>query len=373
MANYIKLPDGSFFPVEEGEDYSSAMRAAYAKYPEAFGGSRQETPKKGGISGAIGKGFESAISSGRTALESLTGTPEEAAQAGLKRQEKLGEKYADQVSLEKVKEAYNKDGVLSAAKEALGQIPAAIAEQAPQLGATLGGARAGAALGSFAGPVGTVVGGLAGAAIPSLIQQFGGNVERQAQEQAARGEPLDISRGAAAAAAVPQAALDVAGTLIPFGGRLVSKLTGIPEKALTIGTGNAAKLAEERLLTTLAKGTGVGALAEIPTEITQQMLERAQAGLSLTDQDALEEYGRTAYQVGLLAPLGAAGRLSSKAGAKQEVAAKKAEEKQAADTAAFQEAEAKATAPEALTQLDDQYRAAQQQMAAMQQELVKPT
>jgi hypothetical protein len=373
MANYIKLPDGSFFPVEEGEDYSSAMRAAYAKYPEAFGGSRQETPKKGGISGAIGKGFESAVSSGRTALESLTGTPEEAAQAGLKRQEKLGEKYADQVSLEKVKEAYNKDGVLSAAKEALGQIPAAIAEQAPQLGATLGGARAGAALGSFAGPVGTVVGGLAGAAIPSLIQQFGGNVERQAQEQAARGEPLDISRGAAAAAAIPQAALDVAGTLIPFGGRLVSKLTGIPEKALTIGTGNAAKLAEERLLTTLAKGTGVGALAEIPTEITQQMLERAQAGLSLTDQDALEEYGRTAYQVGLLAPLGAAGRLSSKAGAKQEVAAKQAEEKQAADTAAFQAAEAAATDPEALSRLDDQYRAATQRMAAMQQELVKPT
>ena len=70
MANYIKLPDGSFFPVEEGEDYSSAMRAAYAKYPEAFGVAKQETPKKSGITGAIGKGFESAVSSGRTALES---------------------------------------------------------------------------------------------------------------------------------------------------------------------------------------------------------------------------------------------------------------------------------------------------------------
>lgn len=373
MANYIKLPDGSFFPVEEGENYSSAMRAAYAKYPEAFGGSKQEVPQKSGIAGAIGKGFESAVSSGRTALESLTGSPEEAAQAAAKRQEKLGEKYADQVSLEKVKEAYNKDGVLSAAKEALGQIPAAIAEQAPQLGATLGGARAGAALGSFAGPVGTVVGGLAGAALPSLIQQFGGNIERQAQEQTARGEPIDINRGTAALAAVPQAALDVAGTLIPFGGQLVSKLTGIPAKALTIGAGNAAKLAEERLITTLAKGTGVGALAEIPTEITQQMLERAQAGLSLTDKDALEEYGRTAYQVGLLAPLGAAGRLSSKAGAKQEVAAKQAEEKNLAATTAFKEAEAAATAPEALTKLDDQYRAATQQIAAMQQDLVKPT
>lgn len=373
MANYIKLPDGSFFPVEEGENYSSAMRAAYAKYPEAFGGSKQEAPQKSGIAGAIGKGFESAVSSGRTALESLTGSPEEAAQAAAKRQEKLGEKYADQVSLEKVKEAYNKDGVLSAAKEALGQIPAAIAEQAPNLGATIGGARAGAALGSFAGPVGTVVGGLAGAAIPSLIQQFGGNIERQAQEQTARGEPLNISRGAAAAAAVPQAALDVAGTLIPFGGQLVSKLTGIPAKALTIGAGNATKIAEERLLTTLAKGTATGALAEVPTEIAQQMLERAQAGLSLTDKDALEEYGRTAYQVGLLAPLGAAGRFSEKGAAKQEVAAKKEEEKNLAATTAFKEAEAKATTPEALNQLDDQYRAATQQIASMQQGLVKPT
>lgn len=372
MANYIKLPDGSFFPVEEGENYSSAMRAAYAKYPEAFGGSKQEAPQKSGIAGAIGKGFESAVSSGRTALESLAGTPEEAAQAGLKRQEKLGEKYADQVSLEKVKEAYNKDGILSAAKEAIGQIPAAIAEQAPQLGATLGAARAGAALGSFAGPVGTVVGGLAGAALPSLIQQFGGNIERQAQEQTARGEPVDINRGTAAAAAIPQAALDVAGTLIPFGGRLVSKLTGIPKKALLIGTGNVAKLAEERLITTLAKGTGVGVLAEVPTEIAQQMLERAQAGLSLTDKDALEEYGRTAYQVGLLAPLGAAGRLSSKAGAKQEVAAKQTEEQNIAATTAVKEAEAAATAPEALTQLDEKYKAAQQQMATMQQDLVKP-
>ena len=373
MANYIRLPNGAYYEAEEGQSPADAFRDAYKYFPEAFGVEKPKEAQKSGIAGAIGKGFESAVSSGRTALESLTGSPEEAAQAAAKRQEKLGEKYAEQVSLEKVKEAYNKDGVFSAAKEALGQIPAAIAEQAPQLGATLGSARAGAALGSFAGPVGTVVGGLAGAALPSLIQQFGGNIERQAQEQTARGEPIDINRGTAALAAVPQAALDVAGTLIPFGGQLVSKLTGIPAKALTIGAGNAAKLAEERLLTTLAKGTGVGALAEVPTEIAQQMLERAQAGLSLTDQSALEEYGRTAYQVGLLAPLGAAGRLSEKGAAKQEVAAKKEEEKNLAATTAFKEAEAAATAPEALTKLDDQYRAATQQIAAMQQSLVKPT
>ena len=162
----------------------------------------------------------------------------------------------------------------------------------------------------------------------------------------------------------------MAGTLIPLGGRLVSKLTGIPEKALLMGTGNAAKLAEERLAATLAKGTAIGAVAEIPTEVAQQMLERAQAGLSLTSPDALEEYGQTAYQVGLLAPIGAAGRVSERAGARQEVQRKKEEE--AAQAAA--QAEAAKNQPDALRQLDDQYRAAVQQRDALnaQVEAAKP-
>jgi hypothetical protein len=53
--------------------------------------------------------------------------------------------------------------------------------------------------------------------------------------------------------------------------------------------------------------------AEIPNEIFQQMVERAQAGLSITSPDALNEYGSTAYQVGLLAPLGMVGSFSERA------------------------------------------------------------
>lgn len=309
---------------------------------------------KTGIGAAVGKGIESLISSGRTAVGALTGSAEEAAQAGLKRGEDIGARYADQVSLEKVKKAYEKDGVLSAAGEAISQIPAALAEQAPNLAATFGTARAGAALGSFAGPVGTVVGGLAGAALPSLIQQFGGNIERQASEQKGRGEPIKIDTGAAGAAALPQAALDVAGNLIPLGGRLVSKLTGIPEKAfLGKSAAQVTKLADERLLATLAKGTATGALAEIPTEITQQMLERAQAGLSLTDASALKEYGETAYQVGLLAPMGAAGRLSERAGARGEVYMQKQEEARKLREEETKKAGEEATKLEAYKQTDE--------------------
>jgi hypothetical protein len=344
----VQGPDGRIYDVEgpagaSEEQIVSFVRANY-----------QQLKPKEGIGAAVGKGIESLISSGRTAFGALTGSPEEAAQAGLERGEAISKKYADQVSLEKVKEAYEKRGLLSAAGEAVSQVPAAIAEQAPNLAATFGTARAGAALGSLAGPVGTVVGGLAGAALPSLFQQFGGNVERQALEQKARGEQVKIDTGAAGAAALPQAALDVAGNLIPLGGRLVSKLTGIPEKALLGKSAEqATKLADEKLLKVLAKGTATGALAEIPTEIAQQMLERAQAGLSLSDASALKEYGETAYQVGLLAPLGAAGRLSERAGARGEVIVQKQEEARKLREEETKKAQEEAAKLEAYKQSDE--------------------
>jgi len=59
-------------------------------------------------------------------------------------------------------------------------------------------------------------------------------------------------------------------------------------------------IAQESLLKVLGKGTAVGAAVEIPTEVTQQMLERLQAGLPITSDDALAEYGEAAYGAGLV-------------------------------------------------------------------------
>lgn len=344
----VQGPDGRIYDIEGPEGASdaevvSALEAHLASQPK---------PKKG-LMAALGKGAESTLSGLRTGVAGAFGSPEEAARAGIQRGEDISGRYADQVSLEKVKEAFNKDGVLSAAKEVGRQIPLAVAEQAPNLATAFAGARLGAMAGTaipvpFVGTAGgAIAGGLAGAFLPSLIQQYGGNIERQAQEQMARGEPIKIDTGAAGAAAAPQAALDVAQAFIPFGGKLVSKLTGIPEMAFFgRSAAQATKLADEKLLATLAKGTGVGVLAEVPTEITQQMLERAQAGLSLTSPDALKEYGETAYQAGLLGPLGAVGRFSEKGAARDEVAARQAAEQEAAAQAAPAPVPAPEVAPE---------------------------
>lgn len=341
----VQGPDGRIYKVEgpAGASEAEILQYVETQVAPALAAQEAEKPKKKtGIGAALSKGVESMISSGRTGISALMGSPEDAARAGLARGEDMGQRYEDQVSLEKVQQAYRERGILPAAGEALSQIPAAIAEQLPNMGATLASARAGQAAGAAFGPMGRVVGGLGGAALPGLVGMFGSNIERQAAEQQEAGKPIAIDRTAAAAAAVPQAALDVAGTFIPLGGRLVSKLTGIPAEAL-LGKSAAqvAKLADERLLVTLAKGTAVGAAAEIPTEIAQQMLERAQAGLSLTSPDALAEYGETAYQVGLLAPLGAAGRVADRSGARAKIREEQDAARQEASVQALEEEEAR--------------------------------
>jgi hypothetical protein len=361
MAKYLPLPNGYSLKVPDEMGYDEAIALARQRFPDAFG---EAAPKKGGIAGALGLGLESLLSSYKTAAGAVT-DPEQAAKAALERQKALGEKYAEPTSLERVKKAYEEQGLLSAAKEVASQVPSALAEQAPQLATMFGGARLGAMAGSPLGPAGTVAGGVLGAGAALLPQFFGANIERQAAEQEKAGQPIEIDRGTALGAAAAQAAAEAAGTALTLGGRLVSKLTKIPEEALLLGKGNAQKLAEERLRNVVLKGTAKGFAAELPVELVQQMAERAQAGLSLTDKDALEEYGQTAYQVGLLSPLGAAGRLSERAGAREEVAKTKAEEARKAAEAA----EAAKNTPEALNQLYEQYQGLRQQKQALDEQI----
>jgi hypothetical protein len=340
---YLPLPDGSYVTVRDDETPEQAFARARKEYPEAFEVKRVPAEPEEGVGAALVGGTKRALSTARTGLESLF-SPEEAARKGVERAEELGQQYAPGASLEAVKQAYADRGLMGGAGEVISQIPTALAEQFPQIAATLGGARAGAAAGARFGAKGALIGGIGGAVVPSALQLFGANIERQAAEQMEEGKPLDISRTRAAVATAPGAALEVAATFIPLGRTLIGKILGPgAEQALARGSSEGIEnLAKEGLTKVLAKGVGVGVAAEIPTEVIQQMLERAQAGLPLTSEDAYAEYGEAAYGAGLVGgPFGAVGRVGQRSVARGEIA-----EKEAAATAEEQRLAAEAARAE---------------------------
>lgn len=366
---YLKLPDGSYFQFDDALSDEQAYAAAKQKHPDAFGIKPQE-----GMAAAFKKGAEQFVSSTGTGIRSLFGNAQQAAEEGLQQEQNIGNRYADQVGWDKVAQKYKdpQGGLFPAIGEVARQVPLALAEQATNIGASVGGAKLGAMAGApFAGvfPPAPLIGGAIGAMAPSFLQQLGGNVERQQQTT-----PGQVNTGTAAMAAVPQAALDAAGTFIPMGKTLVGKLLG-PKAAEYLAKGGeqaAEKLAKESLLKSAGKGLGVGVLAEVPTEVAQQMIERLQAGLPLTSPDALAEYGETAYQTGLLAPIGSMGRVTDRSAAKGQIAETQRlkSAKEAAD-AAKAEAERKQS-PEYVQELAQRYDAASQQreqLVAQQKEL----
>lgn len=304
--------------------------------PTAFSSALQQqiaidtAPKTGGMGEAMRGTTKRMLSSGRTALESVI-DPDKAAVAGLERQQSMTEKPGG--SWAEVQRIYDEQGALPAAWEGIKQAPAVIAGQVPQLAGMWGAGKLAAAVtppvlpvvGPFAKPIAGVLGGLASLAIP----QTGTNIERQAQVQQEAGLPVDVSMAKAVPAAVGSAALDQVALMA--GG--LGKVLGLSFKEL--GTVTAQKLAEETLLKAVTKGVGKTALSEMPTEVTQQMLERAQAGLSLTTPDAIQEYADAAFQAGLMSPLGGLGGVSARSQAKDQVAAVQALKDQAAADKAY--------------------------------------
>jgi hypothetical protein len=201
-----------------------------------------------------------------------------------------------------------------------------------------------------AGLAGTFVGGPVaggGAAIATLLSQYGTqNLARQAQEdeaRVARGEaPLGAMPGRAAAAAVGQAGLDVAGFALPA---LRPMAAAFPFMRPLIGAGGkkaAAETAEaiveaaaKKQLTIkggIARGVAQGAAFEVPQEVAQTTLERWQAGLSLDDDSAIEEYKQAAIGAVILGGgfSGIGGGINA---AREQVQQKKEEDKAPPDLA----------------------------------------
>jgi len=213
------------------------------------------------------------------------------------------------------------------------------------------------------------VAGLGAAGLTSAGQFTATNLSRQMEE----GKKLsETDLGAAALAAVPQAALDTLSMrMIPGIGRMFGQ-AGVKVTAET-----AKDIAEQGLKKTLidyTAKTGKTAGIEGLTESAQQVFERLQAGLNITDEKARAEYFESflggAVLGGTLAPAGRyveRGREQREArGLLEQQATKEREAQQA-------EEKAKKSQPDYILGLADQYEALNKQKSDLMAQIIKGT
>jgi hypothetical protein len=260
---YLRLPDDSYFQIPEGSSPEQAYKLALDKYPDAF---KPKAPKDTGFTGAAKSSFEQ-LKADFERLKGKTGVKdvEEAEKAAQQYEEKSKDIY------QPTEKGWGEAPLLKFRELLGGSVPYMAAPIA------VGGA---AALGGAPVAVGTGLAGLA-----SLGQFTGSNISRQV----GTGKQLkDTDLLAAGAAAVPQAALDIISLRMVPG---IGKIFGAAGKEITPEM--AKKVAEQGILkTTGAYAIQSGKVAGIEgtTEAAQQLLERLQAGLNITDPQARDEY-----------------------------------------------------------------------------------
>ena len=170
-------------------------------------------------------------------------------------------------------------GFAAAAAQAPKYIVEQVLQSAPQMATPLA---VGAAASPFITPVGGAIAGIA----TYGVQQFGNFLMRQAQEKK---DPEELDLTKAALTATGTAPLGYFADRFTLGLGSVGKTAGkeiLKELAAREGAGAVAKEVGKRA----AVGAVEGVIAEAPTEVLEQAAERYQAGLSLTDEKALNEY-----------------------------------------------------------------------------------
>lgn len=334
-------------------------------------------PPKEGFIADIEKGAKSAYQGAKTGISALFGDKNAAAQRGLEEQKRLEEEYKQQVDLGKIKEAYQdpEGGLLSAAGETARQVPHAIVEGLPMMGQMALGAKAGAKAGSMFGAKGRLIGAAAGS-IGSIIPQMAGQgLTRQAAEQQATGEPTDVSVGKAYAAAVPQAALMEVTRFLPLGKSAVAKALGISDDVLAKrSAAEIEALANESFAKAAARGTLEGLAVNVPGSAGMSMLDRWQAGLPLTSEDALLEYGQSMATGAMIAPMGVVGGLGKRSAAREGVAAReygKSLEEQQRQLQEQQAEEQRKQSPEYALETQQRYLDAEKAFRDLQAQVIK--
>ena len=180
-----------------------------------------------------------------------------------------------------IQDIADKKGWIEAAKELPGYIGEKVVESAPSTALPLSTA---AAAGMFFPPAAIPVG-----IATAIVQQFGSMIDRQVAEKVKAG---DLEPGYAALAAIPAGALDFFTDKLTLG----LNLSGAAKQ---IAKDEAKKELEKTILRRVGEHVAKGVALEAPTEAAQTELERAQAGLSLTDESALAELKESAIAGGL--------------------------------------------------------------------------
>jgi hypothetical protein len=178
------------------------------------------------------------------------------------------------MSVQDIQDIYSKDGAWAAAKELPGFAAEKVLESSASTAAPLAaGLAAGAVFPPAAIPVGIAT---------AIVQQFGDFIGRQAQENMNAGE---LDPGNAIVGAIPAGILDF----------ITDKFT----LGLGMGAKQVAKTAAlEEIKKSIAAKVGThavkGAIVEPVTEVGQQAIERYQAGLPITGEEAGREYKEAA-------------------------------------------------------------------------------
>lgn len=309
MATYtVQAPDGKIITLEgpEGASHEEVIRQAQRLYQPAAPGME---PKQATFGSAVSGGISSLLSQGRTALGAITGDAEAAAEAGIQRGQNISQEMGEIGSWDRTKQVYDEQGLFPAVGQAASDIPEMLGSQVGTLGAMAAGAKLGSMAGTAVAPgIGTAIGAGLGAGAALFLPQMGGNIEAQAQAQRERGEQPNINVGNAALGAAGQVALEGAATAATLGLNTIRRFVGagMPKADQSA---QLLEAAQRSLAGTAGRGVARGAAAEMPTEVAQQVIQRAQAGQDLLSEDALAEYGESAYAGGLAG--GALGGISS--------------------------------------------------------------
>jgi len=212
------------------------------------------------------------------------------------------------------------------------------------------------------------------AVLKAMRETIGSQAQEKVQTQKEAGEKPDVNALELAPYAAGNAALNLIGTKIAMPsifkkalGQKVAEETADAASAAARSAliADARKVAGRGVIETIARGTGGFALGEFPTEILQDVVDRAAVGKPLTDDDAFKSYRATALNMVLASPLGGGFGVHQRMGARGTVATEDARLEAEAAAAA----EAAKNQPDALRQLDNEYRTADQQRAAMQAQI----